>query len=417
MANRSRRVNAGNRLIRLLQEEDVDDFYKTTYGGFQDADEDNDYEQGAEGEDEVDSDFSIDENDEPVSDHGDEEKKKRRKPGAFTKVYKDPGKSKPKETPDIKIDLTPKVKVKKPTESTPDGHIERKSIRKSTADKSAETKQRMKIRNQLMKDKVKKSNVDDRMPSQEELLAEAVTTEIDNIKSLERFERLELEKKITRPTKRAFNGPLIRYHSFTVNPLLVDNVSAKVKKTNPIKDKKDSVIDDKKNDSVKDLDMDILDIKAEATENEDEDKVNVIPDFSESKIDTDNRISDLSDANNDLENPKPLDKDGIGTKYERTLITFLNDIKDKAFKSAFPVSKRPKPKSKMCAVTKLPAKYFDPVTNLPYSSIEAFKILREAYYQQLEARGNRARRDVSKWISWRVANRKARQLQTIAKLM
>lgn len=44
--------------------------------------------QGAEGEDEVDSDFSIDENDEPVSDHGDEEKKKRRKPGAFTKVYK-----------------------------------------------------------------------------------------------------------------------------------------------------------------------------------------------------------------------------------------------------------------------------------------------------------------------------------------
>lgn len=42
----------------------------------------------------------------------------------------------------------------------------------------------MKIRNQLMKDKVKKSNVDDRMPSQEELLAEAVTTEIDNIKSL-----------------------------------------------------------------------------------------------------------------------------------------------------------------------------------------------------------------------------------------
>lgn len=59
-----------------------------------------------------------------------------------------------------------------------------------------------------------------------------------------------------------------------------------------------------------------------------------------------------SDANNDLENLKPLDKDGIGTKYERTLITFLNDIKDKALKSAFPVSKRPKSRSKICAVTK-----------------------------------------------------------------
>ena len=33
-AERSRRHNAGNKMSRLLEVEDEDDFYKTTYGGF-----------------------------------------------------------------------------------------------------------------------------------------------------------------------------------------------------------------------------------------------------------------------------------------------------------------------------------------------------------------------------------------------
>lgn len=41
-----------------------------------------------EGEDEVDSDFSIDENDEPVSDHEQEAPKKKRR--LVTKAYKEP---------------------------------------------------------------------------------------------------------------------------------------------------------------------------------------------------------------------------------------------------------------------------------------------------------------------------------------
>lgn len=43
MAQRERRSNAGNRMAKLLNEEDEDDFYKTTYGGFQEGEEDNDY--------------------------------------------------------------------------------------------------------------------------------------------------------------------------------------------------------------------------------------------------------------------------------------------------------------------------------------------------------------------------------------
>lgn len=78
-ATRERRSNAGNKLARLLdEEEDVDDFYKTTYGGFNEEEEDNDFHfVDEEAPDEVDSDFSIDENDEVISDIEEEDKIKK----------------------------------------------------------------------------------------------------------------------------------------------------------------------------------------------------------------------------------------------------------------------------------------------------------------------------------------------------
>jgi vacuolar protein sorting-associated protein 72 len=42
-ASRERRWNAGNRLSKLLNEEEEDDFYKTTYGGFEEVEDDIDY--------------------------------------------------------------------------------------------------------------------------------------------------------------------------------------------------------------------------------------------------------------------------------------------------------------------------------------------------------------------------------------
>lgn len=43
MAARPKRSNAGNRMAKLLNEEEEDDFYKTTYGGFEETELDNDY--------------------------------------------------------------------------------------------------------------------------------------------------------------------------------------------------------------------------------------------------------------------------------------------------------------------------------------------------------------------------------------
>lgn len=42
-ATRERRGNAGTRMAKLLDEEEEDDFYKTTYGGFEEAENDNEY--------------------------------------------------------------------------------------------------------------------------------------------------------------------------------------------------------------------------------------------------------------------------------------------------------------------------------------------------------------------------------------
>lgn len=52
-------------------------------------------------------------------------------------------------------------------------------------------------------------------------------------------------------------------------------------------------------------------------------------------------------------------------------------------------------------IHRLPARYFDPVTQQPYYSMQVFKILREAYYLQLEERGNADNPDVAKWLEWR----------------
>lgn len=42
-ANRERRSNAGNRIAKLLDEEEEDEFYKTSYGGFNETADDRDY--------------------------------------------------------------------------------------------------------------------------------------------------------------------------------------------------------------------------------------------------------------------------------------------------------------------------------------------------------------------------------------
>ncbi|XP_073820057.1 vacuolar protein sorting-associated protein YL-1 [Musca autumnalis] len=325
-ATRSRRSNAGNRIAKLLNEEEEDEFYKTSYGGFQEEEEDKEYVQKDEEEDVVDSDFSIDENDEPVSDHDEEEGKKRKRAGINTKAYKEPAKPTKKEEKSaaIKKKVT-KVAKRKTRAKFTVLDSGRKSIRMSTAIKTQATKIRLKEMDDARKKKKKVVRVEEYMPTQEELLEEAKITEEENLKSLEKFHKMELEKKKTRPTKRIFTGPMIRYHSVTM-PVVRKQTRGSV-------------------------------------------------------------------APHDPNDPK--------SKCERTFISLENDLDEKVFHSIFKSKKLQRNTPYLCPITKLPARYFDPVTQQPYYSIQAFKILREAYYMQLEERGNSDNPEMQKWLEWR----------------
>ncbi|CAH2040702.1 unnamed protein product, partial [Iphiclides podalirius] len=425
MSQRERRSNAGNRMAKLLDEEEEDDFYKTTYGGFQEVEEDGDYVEEKEAEDVVDSDFDIDENDEPVSDHDDEGKEKRK---VNTKAYKDPNRKRKSATEKQKKIIKKKTKVFKPKEeitTTPtekvskpsiDTSIERKSIRRSTAVKSAETKQRIKIRSELKKKKPRK--VDDRVFTQEELLEEALITEKENLKSLERFEQNELERKKVRPIKKTITGPVIRYHSFAVPvPLVTEITPSEDKSTTPpsadinlnelIKSEEGTAAAD-----LSDANTPTPGIKSETVETEPKEEV-------ESKMEVDAEVvgeskmemdvvgpdDEINIANVNLKDEKQKKPKNSNCKfYERTLITFENDVRNRAFKACFPQTKPKKRREMLCAVTKRPARYVDPITRLPYRSVDAFRIIREAYYQQLEARGDRADPRVAAWLRWRRAD-------------
>ncbi|CAF4906570.1 unnamed protein product [Pieris macdunnoughi] len=389
MAQRERRSNAGNRMSKLLDEEEEDDFYKTTYGGFEEAAEDRDYVEEREVDDVVDSDFDIDENDEVTSDQETEAKEKKKSSG---KVYKDPNKvkkaiekkkllpKKPKEPRELKS------KDANELDQSLNTSLERKSIRQSTAVKSLETQQRIKIRSELKKKKPRKT--EERVLTQEELLEEALITEAENLKSLERYEQSELERKKVRPVKKSISGPVIKYHSFAV-PLPKEDGKDKETPT----ELNGSDIIKNEEELPQDVDMEPK-IESEESETKEQPKETI------EVVGPDEEIT-LNDEKKTENKPKP--KNNV-TYYERTLLSFENDIKNVAFNKCFPQSKPRRKREMLCAVTKRPARYIDPITKLPYRSVDAFRIIREAYYQQLEARGDRSHPLMADWLQWRRAD-------------
>ena len=72
--------------------------------------------------------------------------------------------------------------------------------------------------------------------------------------------------------------------------------------------------------------------------------------------------------------------------YSRTLITFTEED---TFHDVFHQEPRAPPVKPICPVTRLPARYFDPVTKTAYANTKAFKVLREAYQRQVDDAENR----------------------------
>lgn len=336
---REPRKTAGNRMSKLLDAEEEDEFYKTTYGGFNDESGDDEYHgDHSDTEDEVDSDFDIDEGDEPDSDQ--EEDAPKRKSRVVTKAYKEPikvAKPKPKKPVEEqkKTERTRVEHKRRVTQEFQDygeskSKITRKSVRQSTSEHTRKTNLRLQERQDAPRRR--RGAHRDKPLTQEELLAEAKITEELNIRSLENYERLEADKKKQVHKKRRFEGPTIRYHS-----VLMPIVSHSVLK--------------EENVDVEGLDQDT-------------------PQTSQANPST--------PAQQQQQQP-------TGGLCSRTYITFSDD---EAFDTAFQAQSTPElPVQEVCPVTHKTALYRDPVTDIPYANARAFRIIREAYRKYVAAHG------------------------------
>lgn len=223
---RSRRSNAGNRMSKMIQDEE-DEFYNNLYGGFHEEEDDQDFDSSDEEDDEaedydVDSDFSIDETDEIAPQFQEvEDERPKRKRG----VYKDPqarGASSATTAKASSSGTEPAAAAQprpKPTSSkatfSPSKHRPERSFRDSTKRKTEETIKN--IRSSGKKRKRQRNLEEWIPPTQEEMLAEAKITEEENLKSLETYQRLESEKlKKIKTAKKTLPAPYTTYLSTTM---------------------------------------------------------------------------------------------------------------------------------------------------------------------------------------------------------
>ncbi|XP_026541727.1 vacuolar protein sorting-associated protein 72 homolog [Notechis scutatus] len=319
---RAPRRTAGNRLSGLLNAEEEDEFYQTTYGGFTEESGDDEYKgDQSDSEDEVDSDFDIDEGDEPSSDQDDSVPKRKRR--VVTKAYKEPIKSLRLKKPDVPASSSQKTREDRSAPAELEDTVDsRKYMRQSTTEHTRQTFLRLQERQVQSRRKKGGGPSYDRPLTQEELLREAKITEELNLRSLETYERLEADKKRQVQKKRKCTGPTIRYYSGTM-PLISDL-------------------------GYKEENVDVEGLEQEGL----------------------------------LETPSAA---APAAKCSRTFITFSDD---ETFRRVFPRAPPPKlPVKEICPVSHKTAVYRDPVTDIPYSNIRSFKIIREAYKKYITAHG------------------------------
>ena len=92
---------------------------------------------------------------------------------------------------------------------------------------------------------------------------------------------------------------------------------------------------------------------------------------------------------------QPIDEQKSDEKYTRNFLTFTDT---QNFPEAYFPSTVRKPKKLFCHVTGLPARYIDPLTNKPYTTTQAFKMIRNKYVKEREAKCERRLVQLSNWL-------------------
>jgi len=81
------------------------------------------------------------------------------------------------------------------------------------------------------------------------------------------------------------------------------------------------------------------------------------------------------------------DKSSTTEKCSRTFLIFSDD---KTAKDYFNIPKRRVRPRVICPITRLKARYFDPITQTPFATAKAFRCLREALKKQLACKSEGA---------------------------
>ena len=306
-----------------------------------------------------------------------------------------------------------KKKKKKEKDKTKDEENEEANeIISFDLEQETDTKNIIKKYKQKEKDK-KQFGLQNKVISQEQRLLESIFTELTNKQSLKTMQKLEdLNKKEYTSTSRKILKDTIRIINSQRHI-----IEAEKEKTNSKNE--DKVIDNKNDNSSKKqvIEVKITDIKKNEIKNEEkikeendknenkENKENIEKemDIEENKKDEKNEIKEEIAKDEDKEKKKEEELKAQKEKEKeeahkklmeeykqrekklnKITVTFTN--KD-YFRSIFAtMNKKPTKdkKEKICIITGKPAKYFDPLTKNYYSTIEAFKILRERYFQKEE---------------------------------
>ena len=221
--------------------------------------------------------------------------------------------------------------------------LEPRSFRRSTLVVSEEFRRRRQEEEERRRSYIPKVPKVERKLTQQEMLQEAKRTEIENIKSLEAFARLEAEKKKVKERKSVLQGPLIRFLS-TSMPILSSEDGAAL--------------------------------------------------ISPSEAHADN--VEISVVDGDTSGTTVT----VTTPTERYCRNFLIFTDTNSYPSAyFHTSKlRKRPRKQFCPITGLPAKYIDPLTGTPYATPQAFKIIRNRYVSEREQKCEKRLLQLSGWL-------------------
>ncbi|RDD40826.1 Vacuolar protein sorting-associated protein 72-like protein [Trichoplax sp. H2] len=338
-SNRSQRSNAGNRMSRLIDEEaEEDEFYETAFGGFQEESDDEKYDTEESEEDVADSDIDASEHSEQEDASSDDSQpRKKRKKIVIAAVARDKN-----NTTKVGQKRERKVIASTSTVDTDEGTSRsvRKSKRSATMVQSQEFLKRMKDRDgKEVKQSIKKSQ-DSRPLTQKELLEEAKETEKANLASLREYQESEKEKRATKVIRRKLLYPFVRYQSIT---------------------------------------MPDVDLQPNGDQNDNNNTLQSDQSLNESSK---NHVEVTADSHDHNYNKKSIKKEEYVVpvttkKYSRNFITFTDTSKYPS--TYFPVATlSTEAKPPICPVTNLPARYIDPATLIPYATLDAFKIIREA---------------------------------------